>query len=313
LSGTAIVVGVDVSPQSAAAAEAGALIAQATAMPCWLVHGARLMFDPPGAAEFVTDVERLVKYHAQLARGRLQAALHGHVPDDALAKLDIRLGSPAGVVAEVAHERNAALVVVGGKHHTALARWTGGSTALHLVRATDIPLLVVGQRSESFRRVLAAVDLSYALRPTFETAARFAALFGADLRVLHVVEPLPAVAELPVALSDEAFFAASEEEFQRALRPLIERVAADTAVRRGPAAQTVAAETTAWNADLVVVGSHGKGWMHRLLLGSVTEQLLNALPTSLLVVPVPAPAATPQRGRRLVARVGSAVPTVRAW
>jgi len=40
-----------------------------------------------------------------------------------------------------------------------------------------------------------------------------------------------------------------------------------------------------------VVGSHGKGLAQRLLLGSVTEQLLNHLPTSLLVVPAAAAAA----------------------
>jgi len=36
----------------------------------------------------------------------------------------------------------------------------------------------------------------------------------------------------------------------------------------------------------LVVGSHGKGWAERALVGSVTEQLLNHLPLSLVVVPV---------------------------
>jgi hypothetical protein len=36
------------------------------------------------------------------------------------------------------------------------------------------------------------------------------------------------------------------------------------------------------------MGSHGKGWIDRLLLGSVTERALNELPTSLLVVPTAA-------------------------
>ena len=48
----------------------------------------------------------------------------------------------------------------------------------------------------------------------------------------------------------------------------------------------------------VVVGSHGRGWMERLLIGSTTEQLLNQLPTSLLVVPVPRPVKTRPRGSR---------------
>jgi hypothetical protein len=46
-----------------------------------------------------------------------------------------------------------------------------------------------------------------------------------------------------------------------------------------------------WEADVIVVGSHGHNWVDRLLIGSVTEQLLNELPASLLVVPAVEPAA----------------------
>ena len=35
-----------------------------------------------------------------------------------------------------------------------------------------------------------------------------------------------------------------------------------------------------------MIGSHGKSWAQRVLLGSVTERVLNHLPTSLLVAPV---------------------------
>ena len=49
--------------------------------------------------------------------------------------------------------------------------------------------------------------------------------------------------------------------------------------------ETILAEAAEWKADLLVVGSHGKGWAERMLVGSVTERLLNHLPTSVLVVP----------------------------
>jgi nucleotide-binding universal stress UspA family protein len=274
-------------------------MAEAAGAPCWLVHGSRLAFDPPAAWELLTDVQLLVDRQLDVARQSLRGSLSGKVPDQELAGLEVRLGQPAGVIVDVAHERKAGLIVVGGKHHSPLARWTGGSTALHLVRSTDTPLLVVGPRPDAFRRILMAVDLSHALQPTFETALRVARLFNAEVRVIHAVEPLPALAELPVHLSDEAFFADSEEQLHRALEPLTEALAIDTAVVRGPAAPTVARQAADWKADLVVVGSHGKGWMHRLLVGSVTEQLLNELPASLLVVPVPAPA---EAGKRRVAR-----------
>jgi len=60
-------------------------------------------------------------------------------------------------------------------------------------------------------------------------------------------------------------------------------------VRQGIALDAIADEATAWRADVIVVGSHGKGWVDRLVIGSVTEDLLNDLPTAVLVIPVPAP------------------------
>jgi nucleotide-binding universal stress UspA family protein len=56
-------------------------------------------------------------------------------------------------------------------------------------------------------------------------------------------------------------------------------------VQVGQVAETIIQEARRWSADVVVLGSHGKGFVDRVLLGSATEQLLNELPASLLVVP----------------------------
>jgi nucleotide-binding universal stress UspA family protein len=106
---------------------------------------------------------------------------------------------------------------------------------------------------------------------------------------MHVVEPLPLIATLPIAMDQEAYFRLSEEQFAEAVSPLTKGTDAMLTVRRGAADQCVAEEVESWHADLLVVGSHGKGWVDRLLVGSTTERLLNHLPTSTLVVPVPAP------------------------
>src|SRR5205807_10369742 len=61
-------------------------------------------------------------------------------------------------------------------------------------------------------------------------------------------------------------------------------------VRYGMAVETILREAVDGRADLLVVGSHGRGWAERALVGSVTERLLSYLPTSLLVVPTVATA-----------------------
>jgi hypothetical protein len=68
--------------------------------------------------------------------------------------------------------------------------------------------------------------------------------------------------------------------------PLFRDGAVETVMREGRVLETIHQEAAEWNADLLVVGSHGKGWGERLILGSVTERMLSDLPTSLLVVPV---------------------------
>jgi nucleotide-binding universal stress UspA family protein len=81
----------------------------------------------------------------------------------------------------------------------------------------------------------------------------------------------------------------------------------DRVVRRGRADEEIAEEASAWHADVVVLGSHGRGWVDRLLIGSTTERLLNRLPASLLVVPINRPAQRqpePARARSRRARRG---------
>jgi nucleotide-binding universal stress UspA family protein len=188
-------------------------------------------------------------------------------------------------------------MVLGGKHHSALERWLGGSTSLHMVRAAEVPVLITAGAPAAFRRVLVAADLSKAAGPTLGLAERFARLVGAELRVLTVFEPLP---ELPAMspVDPTEYFALAQETLEREIWPLVKTPAVEKFVRHGTVVDTLLREAADWKADVLVVGSHGKGWAQRVLLGSVTDQLINHLPTSLLVAPVGVAAALQKRERR---------------
>ncbi len=280
-----IVVGVDGSRASARAAAVASRIATAVREECLLVHVipdtwlADYAGQPPFGSHALLD--EVVEH----ARERMAAALGDAVPAAALAQLDVRIGRPAAALRLAADGANAQYVVIGGKHHTAVGRVLTGSTARDVVRTLDRPLLVVGEREEPMRRILVAVDLSVASRPTVAAARRLARLCNAELRVLLVVEPVRAPLTIPFAIDEADVARRAEASFDRLQRSAAGMPSGEWVVRRGVAEDMIAEEARTWGADVVVVGSHGKGWVDRVLLGSTTERLLALLPTSVLVVP----------------------------
>jgi nucleotide-binding universal stress UspA family protein len=113
------------------------------------------------------------------------------------------------------------------------------------------------------------------------------------VRVLHVVEPLetsyyPDLAPpYPASLHDirKIRLKAGREAAARATQKL--RAAgfqADSAVRLGHARITVVDVAAQWHADLIVVGSHGRTGIERLLLGSVSDYVSRHAPCSVEIV-----------------------------
>jgi nucleotide-binding universal stress UspA family protein len=294
-----IVAGIDGSPASLRAAALASKLAAAAKTRCQLVHAvpdgrlARAVGTVPVHARGL--FERVLAE----ARREIAARLQGIVAPAVVQALEVRAGRAARVLADAVARHSAALVVLGGKRRGVMARALSGSTAHYLVRTLDVPVLVTARPSPR-GRVLVAADLSHAATPTLETAAALARLLDAHLRVMHVVEPIRYGRVVPRSPDEQTFFRESVETFRRLASTFAHVAESDMVVRQGEAAKAIAAEATRWGADVVVVGSHGKGIVDRFLIGSTTEWLLNVLPTSLLIVPAPrATRPTPrQSGRR---------------
>ena len=279
-----IVVGVDTSP---AAAEAAAFAVDAAHRAATSYHLVHATHDTSGSAGSPVWLGHEV--HAQVV-----AALRGRVPTAALETLSVRRGQTADVLSDAVADFGAELVVLGGKHHSTLGRWLGGSTSVNVTRRALAPLLVtVGK--PAIGRVLVAVDQSRAAGPTLAAAERYATLFGAELRALSVIEPLPVLSEVPQP-DETDYYRLLEELVAHDVWPLIRAPGVNRVLRRGVAFDTIMSEAAEWRADLLVVGSHGKGWAQRVLAGSVSEGLINHLPTSLLVVPIGAAALRREAG-----------------
>ena len=115
-------------------------------------------------------------------------------------------------------------------------------------------------------------------------------------KVISVYEPAAPMASEPFAISAEYYQqmenvakARAEAAVTKAAEFISNRMAVPltdvtSVVELGKPAQSVVEAAEKWEADLVVVGSHGYGFWRRIALGSVSNAVLNYAPCSVLVV-----------------------------
>jgi nucleotide-binding universal stress UspA family protein len=284
-----IVVGVDESDAAPRALTLAHELGAAFDAPCHLVHAVR----SPWTSAPVPDATLAESFEAatlNAARVRIQTALREQVTKGALRHLDVRLGRAAVELNQAAEELDAQAIVIGGKRHSTFGRWFGSSTGHGLARLSERPVMVAGPSVGPVKRVLAAVDLSETGKAVLGIAQTYATALRAELRAITVIEPLPSTPGATQAVDPDEYYRWAETHVEKELWSHLHRAGADKVVRIGHPVETLLRELTDWAADLVIVGSHGRNFFMRALLGSVSEELLNQLPTSLLMVPPLRPA-----------------------
>lgn len=285
-----IVVGVDASGASAQAAAIAWHVAKRTGAGFRMVHAVQDVWERVPTGSRVPKGSEMTRAFAESAEALVAQAIAGALPSEAARQLDVRVGRPPVALATVAAELDATLVVIGAKHHRGLGRVLCGGTGMHLVQTATCPVLVISPEQPTIRTVTAAVDLSHAARPVITAAQHLASVFTARLSVVHVLEPLPAVLRSgPAGIDGEAYSREAIKTVRENVWPLVEAESTERILLEGGVVETLRDEAEAGRADLLVVGTHGRGWVTRVLIGSTTASLLDRLPTSLAVVPVESP------------------------
>lgn len=141
-----------------------------------------------------------------------------------------------------------------------------------------------------YKRILVPVDGSDTSNKALVAALQLAREGGGRVRLVHVLDPMafistgygPVVDLLQVGQEGAAKVLADALEMAKAAG-----VPADTRLldqAGGRIGEQVADEATAWEADLVAVGTHGRHGVSRVLLGSGAEQVLRLAPVPVLAV-----------------------------
>lgn len=144
--------------------------------------------------------------------------------------------------------------------------------------------------------VVVAVDFSDRTDAVLSEGVALARASGGTLHLLHVAggEPILAGYDKDEISSFTRNARAGElTDEHRRLRETAERLADGVDVRplvvMGPTAQTILEATAHLGASHLVIGSHGRGGLHHLLVGSVAEEVVRHCPVPVVLVPVRPP------------------------
>ena len=144
-----------------------------------------------------------------------------------------------------------------------------------------------------YQRILVPIDGSPTSQQSLAEAIRLAKLTGGQLRLLHMVDAL----SLTMTLGAYGIVTGDihddlQKEGQKILEDARQQVlgagvAADICLQEGARsrlADIVLEQVKAWPADLVVLGTHGRRGVGRMLLGSDAEQVARSSPVPVLLV-----------------------------
>ena len=152
----------------------------------------------------------------------------------------------------------------------------------------------------TFARVLCPIDFSEPSTRALRYAVAFANWHHARLAVMHVVptfEPVLVTPARNVDTGDVVFPVTSDNVLEALHRAAKAAGASPSRVEAfsesGAPVPRILDRVVDWSADLLVVGTHGFSGFERLLLGSVTERLIQKAPCAVLTVPPSAHAASP--------------------
>jgi nucleotide-binding universal stress UspA family protein len=134
-------------------------------------------------------------------------------------------------------------------------------------------------------KILVAVDFSPMTASVVAWATSVAYSRRASLILLHVQEPLAELSAglFPAPLEENAV----QRHALESLKPDNAAVNYEYRFLLGPAPEGILETATKENVDLIVMGSHGRGWLGRLLMGSVVECVMRRASCPVLIVSPP--------------------------
>ncbi|MBI2877202.1 MAG: universal stress protein [Candidatus Tectomicrobia bacterium] len=261
---------------------------------------------------FLKGKEELAAEIEKQAQQKLSALIQRYHQEESDLQLEglVRQGVPYEEILKVAQEVEASLIVICTRGLTGLEHLILGSTAERVVRMAECPVMTVrprGQRSVmpgqaiSLRKILAPVDFSPCSRKTLHYAIALAQRYKAELHLLtcnegYVAGPEIIKGDLPpesrkvqslLDLIEALSRRETEERFEKFLEEIpVEElgIPVERVIVEGTPYQEIIQKARELEAELIVMGTHGRTGLERVLLGSTTEKVVRLAPCAVMTV-----------------------------
>jgi nucleotide-binding universal stress UspA family protein len=263
-----------------------------------IFHGLSLQpgldIDAGIAQRYLEEQRKVAEEHLN----QLLAEAHPKVPQ---TSIEMRAGPPSSQICDVARECKADLIITGTHGWAGFNRFLFGSVAERVIQRAPCPVLSIPDRSPEEtagihaltiqpRQIVMPIDFSDCSMDAYEYAVQVAKWFDAPLTLVCAIEPLSYSLDFSLThpLEDKTNRKKVVQRLEKLTKLLVdEGLSAQYELVEKPSVEAILETSSTQQADLVVMGTHGRKGLSRLLLGSTTAKVLQHSPYPILTVRSP--------------------------
>ncbi|MEX2490579.1 MAG: universal stress protein [Nitrospirales bacterium] len=295
---TNILFATDFSPCSAPAFRYAVEWAKVFEAKLTLFHGLSLQpgldIDAGIAQRYLDEQRKVAEEHLT----QLLAEARQQVPKTAI---EMRTGLASAQICDVAREGKADLIITGTHGWTGFNRVVFGSIAERVIQRAPCPVLSIPDRSPEEtagmhaltiqpRHIVMPIDFSDCSMEAYEYAVEVAKWFDAPLTLVCAIEPLSYSLDFSLThpLEDKANRQKVVQRLEKLTKLLVdEGLSAQYELVEKSSVEAILETSSTQQADLLVMGTHGRKGLSRLLLGSTLDKVLQHSPYPILTVKSP--------------------------